>query len=140
MARPPQSRKIDELLDSILAEEPAHPQPGELDSGWGAMSEDEKLFEARKREQLIREKDLIINQAEEELQQLRSVHSLRARYLAISFLFVAAFSAASMAVVVQCGAGCLTLDSSVLIAILTTTMANVIGVLCIAFKWLFPKK
>ena len=35
---------------------------------------------------------------------------------------------------------CLKLENSVLIALLTTTTANVLGILLIASKWLFPVK
>lgn len=139
--------EIEKILEDIYADDlrrrrPAGTgrRPPDDDTGWDAMSEDEKQFEAQKRELLVREKNVTIQKQEEELAQLREIHALRTRYVGISFLFVAVFSMAAVAIVVQSGMENLTLDSSVLIALLTTTMANVIGVLCIAFNWLFPKK
>ena len=101
--------------------------------GWDAMSEDEKRFEALRKEQIIREKD-------EELKQAKDIHGLRKWYLGLSFGFVAVFASAALTILILCGSGVLELNTTVLVTLLTTTMANVIGILAIAFKWLFPRK
>ncbi len=101
--------------------------------GWDAMSEDEQRFEALRKEQIIREKD-------EELKQAHDIHDLRKTYLRASFWFVGLFAFTAMVVLVLCGCSVLELNTTVLVTLLTTTMANVIGILAIAFKWLFPKK
>ena len=132
MARRTGLQNIHALLDAISAGDSAHLQPGGQDTGWDAMSEDEKLFEARKREQLIRQKD-------EEIRRLNEIHDLRKSYLRAAFVFVSVFSIVSISLVALCGRGLLTLADGIIVTLLTTTMANVLGVLYIAFNWLFPK-
>ena len=101
--------------------------------GWDAMSDEEKHFENLRREQIIREKD-------EEIKQAHDIHGLRKWYLGLSFGFVAVFAFLAFRVLFLCGSGVLKLNTTVLVTLLTTTMANVIGILAIAFKWLFPRK
>lgn len=66
------------------------------------------------------------------------IHELRCQYLKRSFDLVTAVIAFSFLFLVWSGCDWLKLDSSVLIALLTTGAANVIGVLLVAFHWLFP--
>lgn len=124
---------VADLLATVFPpESPAKLLPRE-GVGWEAMSDEEKRFENLRREQIIREKD-------EELKQAHDIHGLRKWYLGLSFGFVAVFAAAALTVLVLCGSGVLELNTTVLVTLLTTTMANVIGILAIAFKWLFPRK
>ena len=95
------------------------------------LTEEEIDFEIARREQIIREKDLGIQQHKEE-------HSLRKLYLRCSFVFVVIFVGIVMLVLVLSSCNVLRLSDSVLITLLTTTTANVLGVLFISFKWLFP--
>ena len=92
------------------------------------LTPDEQRFEVRRRDQIIREKD-------EEIERCKDEHKLRKRFLSRVFWFVVAFVAATLAIVVWSG-----LSDKVLITLLTTTTANIIGILLIAFKWLFPTR
>lgn len=92
------------------------------------LDDDEKKFEAQKREQLIRELKQNLDEQHEE-------HELRKLFLHLVYWFVVAFVFSTLLIVTF-----KKLDNSVLITLLTTTTANVIGILLIAFKWLFPCK
>ncbi|MDR2018828.1 MAG: hypothetical protein LBQ00_08205 [Syntrophobacterales bacterium] len=91
--------------------------------------------------QIIQEKEKIIQEKEkDELQRSREEHTLRKKYLQRVFLFVVIF--VGLVLILVSLAGCkgisFYLSDAVLITLLTTTTANIIGVLLIAFNWLFP--
>ena len=92
------------------------------------LTPEEQRFEMLRRDQIIREKDAEINRCQDE-------HKLRKRFLNSVFWFVVGFVAVTLLIVV-----CSDLSDKVLITLLTTTTANVIGILLIAFKWLFPSR
>lgn len=93
-----------------------------------ALTPEERRFEVQRRDQIIREKD-------EEIERCRDEHRLRKYFLNCVFWFVVAFVAATLAIVSLSG-----LSDRVLMTLLTTTTANIIGILLIAFKWLFPAR
>lgn len=74
------------------------------------------------------------------LVQLREEHLLRKHYLRLSFYLVGFVISVSLTIVVMCGAGILKLTPPVQIAMLTTMVANVIGILITAMVWLYQKK
>lgn len=82
----------------------------------------------RRRDQIIREKD-------EEIECCKDEHNLRKRFLNYVFWFVVSFVVLTLAIVVWSD-----LSDKVLMTLLTTTTANIIGILLIAFKWLFPSR
>lgn len=96
-------------------------------------SDSEREFELSRREQIIREKDQLIIEHHEE-------HELRKRYLERTFKFVSWVTFVALAMTFMKGVGGMNLSDSVLITLLTTTIANVLGCLLIAFNWLFPKR
>ncbi len=75
-------------------------------------------------------------------EQLRedALHNLREKYIGRSFDLVKLVLLLSLLFVAWVGAGLWNVSDAVLVALLTTTTANVIGILLIAFNWLFPKK
>ena len=83
-------------------------------------------------------KEIIILAQQQQLRERRDEHELRKLYLGLVFAFVVAVVAAAVFITAATGAGWLDLSDAVLITLLTTTVANVIGCLFIAFHWLFP--
>ncbi len=75
-------------------------------------------------------------------EQLReeALHKLREHYIGRTFCLVKLVMLLSLLFVAWVGVGWWRISDAVLVALLTTTTANVIGILLIAFNWLFPKK
>ena len=92
------------------------------------LTPDERHFEVLRRDQIIRAQ-------EEEIERCKDEHKLRKHFLNLVFWFVVMFVVATLLIVVLSE-----LSDKVLITLLTTTTANVIGILLIAFKWLFPSR
>ena len=92
------------------------------------LTPDERRFEVLRRDQIIREK-------EAEIERCKDEHKLRKRFLGYVFWFVVVFVVLTLAIVVWSSR-----SDKVLITLLTTTTANIIGILLIAFKWLFPTR
>lgn len=101
---------------------------GGMEPGAGEQEEvltkAEASFESQRREQILR--------------QNMEEHGLRKKYLAHIFRLAVAIIAAVMAFVLFAAIGWLHVSDAVQIAMLSTTTANVLGCLVIAFKWLFP--
>lgn len=107
-----------------------HLDPSEADA---VLDQSEQLFEARKREQIIREKDQLLSERSDE-------HELRKKYIRASFLLVVGVTFTALYLTTANGMKWIDLSDTVIITLLTTTTANVIGILLIAFNWLFPKR
>lgn len=125
--------EADILSDGSLSmpdAEEAHPDPKEADS---VLDQSEQMFEARKREQIIREKDQILSERDDE-------HELRKTYIRSSFTLVVGVTFAAMFLTTANGLKWIELSDTVVVTLLTTTTTNVIGILLIAFNWLFPKR
>jgi hypothetical protein len=77
-----------------------------------------------------------------EISRNQDEHELRKKYLLYVFLFVVIFVVLVLVLVSIAGCKCIPfyLSDAVLITLLTTTTANVIGILFIAFNWLFPSR
>lgn len=65
-------------------------------------------------------------------------HIWRKQYLQKSFCFVSCILYITFFIVLMVGVGLIDLSDKVLIAILTTTVAHVVGILVVAFHWLYP--
>lgn len=76
----------------------------------------------------------------EEIENLKQDREQRKKFSSHIFIFMCAYMAVSLAIVFLCGLGVMTLDVSVLITLLTTTLANVIGVFTFVAKYLFHNK
>jgi len=105
----------------------------EEDAARRSLDADELDFGLQKREQEIRELRQSLDERHEE-------HELRKKFLHMVYFFVVSVVCCALLLTVFCAAGVLHLSDAVLITVLTTTIANVIGCLLIAFKWLFPSK
>ena len=76
----------------------------------------------------------------EEIEGLKQDREQRKIFGYCIFGFMCLYMAASLVIVFLCGYGAMILDVSVLITLLTTTLANVIGVFAFVAKYLFPNK
>lgn len=97
------------------------------------LSDKEESLELQRLSLIVREQAARLQHREEE-------HKLRKKYLRNIFIFIIAFVAIVMAMLYLCAAGYIHLANNVLITLLSTTTADIIGLLYIAFKWLFPIK
>lgn len=75
----------------------------------------------------------------EEIEDAKQDRAQRKIFSFYIFGFMCAYMAAAMAVVFLCGLGVMSLSDPVLITLLTTTLANVIGVFAFVAKYLFHK-
>ena len=124
-----------DILSDISVESPDIPQgqPEMPDAASRVVNTDELHFEVMKRDQLIREKD-------QALQERSDEHDLRKKYIRATFVFVCGVTFVSLFLTTAAGMGWIALSDTVLVTLLTTTIANVLGCLFIAFHWLFPKR
>lgn len=76
----------------------------------------------------------------EEIENLKQDRKQRKVFSYCIFGFMCIYMAISLAIVFLCGLGIMVLDVSVLITLLTTTLANVIGVFTFVAKYLFHNK
>lgn len=81
-----------------------------------------------------------IERLNEEIEDLKQDRSQRKIFSYCIFGFMCLYMAASIVVVFLCGFGCMQLDNSILVTLLTTTLANVIGVFNFVAKYLFHNK
>lgn len=108
---------------------------------------DELCAEVGDTVQLQGEKDKIILETQkitierqrEEIEDIKQDRKQRKIFSYYIFGFMCAYMAASLVVVFMCGLGCMALDVSVLITLLTTALANVIGIFTFVAKYLFHK-
>lgn len=80
-----------------------------------------------------------IERLSEEIEDLKQDRKQRKIFSYCIFIFMCAYMAVSLAIVFLCGLGVMILDVSVLITLLTTTLANVIGVFNFVAKYLFHR-
>lgn len=92
------------------------------------------------------EKDFAKQERQNQIDRAMAIHAWRKTSLVALFVYLFAWSVAILALVFLSGAKPALFDltfglsDSVLITLLTTTLAQVIGLLTIAFKWLFPRE
>lgn len=72
------------------------------------------------------------------LRQNDEEHMWRKQYLRKSFYLVSCVLYMTFVVVLLVGVGLIDLTDKVLITMLATTVAHVVGILAIAFHWLYP--
>lgn len=80
-----------------------------------------------------------IERLNEEIEDLKQDRKQRKIFSYCIFGFMCMYMAASIVIVFLCGLGIMNLDVSVLITLLTTTLANVIGVFNFVAKYLFHR-
>lgn len=81
-----------------------------------------------------------IERLNEEIEDLKQDRSQRKIFSYCIFGFMCAYMAASIVIIFLCGFEVMHLDNSILVTLLTTTLANVIGVFNFVAKYLFHNK
>ena len=142
MATPTDTTSLDEFFASILT-----PKQTQLAKGGSGLSKEETESELAAKESAARkaqineaEANRRAAEAEQALKERRDEHELRKSFLdrVFSFATTVVFFALIMTFCVS--AGILHLSDTVLVTLLTATIAHVLGSLFIAFKWLFPQR
>ena len=139
---------LSKYVDSITAEsDPVAPIANPQHRGLSELSHEEMASELQSKENALRletaRADKAALQAQECRQRLKErteEHDLRKRYLDLTFKFVVWVTVAALFITLMDGIGSIDLSDSVVITLLTTTIANVLGCLLIAFHWLFPNR
>ena len=80
-----------------------------------------------------------IEKQSEEIENIKQDRSQRKIFSYCIFTFMCLYMAASLTIVFMCGLKVMCLKESILITLLTTTLANVIGVFNFVAKYLFHK-
>lgn len=80
-----------------------------------------------------------IERQSEEIENIKQDRSQRKIFSYCIFAFMCLYMAASLTIVFMCGLEVMSLKESILITLLTTTLANVIGVFNFVAKYLFHK-
>lgn len=81
-----------------------------------------------------------IERLDEEIKDLRQDRQQRKVFGRYIFIFMCVYMAAALAIVFLCGFGCMRLSDKVLITLLTTTLADVIGIFSFVAKYLYRNK
>lgn len=104
-----------------------------LDDNWGGQLDERKDFKIwAEREELFNER---IKQENEEKKEL---HNIRKKIMERIYGDTKTYIFAVLVILFFYGFGFLKFDSSVIIAFLTTTTFNILGIAVIVAKWLFP--
>lgn len=80
-----------------------------------------------------------VESLKDERNRLKEEHDLRKKYLRLVFWFVVIFVASVMTIIVFCAKSVLSLSDDVQMTLLGTTTVDLVGLLYIAFNWLFPR-
>ena len=96
------------------------------------LSIDESFFERELKRKEVESKDETLKDRRQDRQQRKSFSTR-------IFAFMCLYMMLALVVVFCCGFGWMCLSDAVLIALLTTTLANVIGVFNFVAKYLFHK-
>lgn len=93
-------------------------------------------------EQEVSNEDIEIERASrlEDLEGKKQDRHQRKLFAGALFIFMCLYMAIALLIVFLCGLGKLLLSDAVLVTLLTTTLADVIGVFSFVAKYLFPEK
>ena len=139
---------LSKYVNSITAESnPVAPIPHQQNRGLSELSHEEMASELQSKENALRletaradKEALQTQECSQRLKERTEEHDLRKRYLDLTFKFVVWVTVAALFLTLMDGIGSIDLSDSVVITLLTTTIANVLGCLLIAFHWLFPNR
>lgn len=96
------------------------------------LSIDKSYFDRELKRKELEEKDESLKDHKQDREQRKTFSSW-------IFVFMCAYMSISLVIVFCCGFEWMQLDNSVLVALLTTTLANVIGVFNFVAKYLFHR-
>lgn len=95
---------------------------------------------SEEREVSMEDEEIERENRREDLEGKRQDRHQRKTFAVILYIFMCVYMAAALAVVFFCGFGLMRLSDTVLVTLLTTTLADVIGVFSFVAKYLFPQK
>lgn len=127
------SENTETVKEDVLGEVPSAPLNGTGSSGTGLSTEGSNI--ARPFE--VADNYLSLG-AMQMLRQSDEAHLWREQYLRQSFYLVSTVLYLTFIIVIVVGVGLVDLSDTVLVTMLATTVAHVVGILAIAFHWLYP--
>lgn len=80
-----------------------------------------------------------VESLKDERNRLREEHDLRKKYLRRVFWFVVLFVVSVTTIIILCATSVFSLNDNVQMTLLGTTTVDLVGLLYIAFHWLFPR-
>ncbi len=117
------------MKDTTLLKGLSHEKEPESDEAAKVSDDLAKDFNQKKIERL-----------NEEIEDLKQDRQQRKVFSSRIFIFMCAYMSVSLIIVIMDGFGWIKLEPSVIITLLTTTLANVIGVFNFVAKYLFHNK
>lgn len=78
--------------------------------------------------------------AEEELETLKQDRKERKKYAKSTFIFLKGFTSTLLCIIIASGAEWLNISDSVLITLITSSLASIVGIFILVMKYLFSKK
>ena len=131
-------RSAEKQLESLIGKEVELQVPVRLPD-LEALPAEERNAEFASKEKVVRFYERLCSQA---LKQRREEHELRKRFMPRVFWLVVGVLGASVLLMLLSGIcnalGASFLSDKVLITLLTATVADVLGILYIAMRWLYP--
>lgn len=118
----------DSIFQWLASDEGAKAEESSESRLYLSDSDLDKAFKAKE----LEEKDKSLKDHKQDREQRKTFSSW-------IFVFMCAYMSISLVIVFCCGFGWMQLDNSVLVALLTTTLANVIGVFNFVAKYLFHR-
>ena len=88
---------------------------------------------------ILETQKITIERQREEIEDLKQDRAQRKKFGNRIFVFMCAYMGIALIILALCGFGLMKLDNSILITMLTTTLANVIGVFNFVARYLFHK-
>lgn len=130
---------IEKQLDSLIGDVVEGPLPVRM-KDLESLPDDERDAEIVSKERVARFNDRLQRQM---LKQARDEHEMRKRFMPYVFGLVVGVLGASFLLLLISGictaCGLVFLSDKVLITLLTATVADVLGILYIAMRWLYPQ-
>ncbi len=130
---------VEKQLDSLIGDIVEGPIPVRM-TDLESLPDDERDAEIVSKERVARFNDRFQRQI---LKQARDEHELRKRFMPRVFWLVVGVLGASVLLLAVSGicnaCGLVFLSDKVLIILLTATVADVLGILYIAMRWLYPQ-
>lgn len=128
-------RKLEEALQEINVPDPITTASIEEERLQNEGNETDFVVD-----ELQRLKKLVNERYKDESDHRKTIYDLRKKYIPKLFWMVVVWLIFVSLIVVFTALGCLQLSDAVLIALITTTTATVLGIFVIVAKWLFPSQ
>lgn len=97
-------------------------------------------YSSTEKDYAAQEKEITLEKNREEVEGMRQDRTQRGKFSMRIFVFVCAYMVIALLLLCLSGTRCLNISDSVLIVMLTTTTANVIGLFVVVTNYLFHHK